>query len=171
MSKVLVVNYGKCVGCHTCEEACSVKQMGVVNPLLSRIQIVKRGMGIENVPLACAQCESAPCETICPVKAISRDESLGRVLVDYDVCIGCRMCVAVCPFGAMSFDTIDKKVFKCDLCGGDPVCVKFCQYDALQYVEASEQGAIKRTAVAKKLSEMMRRIISAVPESSTTSTE
>jgi len=50
---------------------------------------------------------------VCPVKAISREEDLARVMVDYDKCIGCRSCVAVCPFGAMNFNGIDRKVFKC----------------------------------------------------------
>lgn len=162
MSKVLMIDYEKCVGCTTCMQACSAKQAEVVNPLLSRVEIVKLQMGIEAIPIVCAQCESAPCKAICPVKAISRDELWGRVIVDYDTCIGCRMCVAVCPFGCMSFDGIDKRVFKCDLCDGDPMCVKFCQHDALQYVDASEQSIIKRTATAEKLSGIMHKIAAAM---------
>jgi carbon-monoxide dehydrogenase iron sulfur subunit len=62
------------------------------------------------VPMSCQQCQDAPCLNICPVKAISKDDKLGRVMVDYDVCIGCRSCVAICPFGAMSYNAIDKMV-------------------------------------------------------------
>ena len=162
MAKVLVVDYGKCVGCTSCEQACSIIQAGTVNPALSRIKIVRLQMGIENIPLACTQCESAPCGLICPVKAVSRDESLGRVIVDYEICIGCRMCVAVCPFGCMSFDSIDRRVFKCDLCDGNPTCVRFCQHDALQYTEASESPTTKRTATAERLSEIMHKMASAM---------
>jgi len=162
MSKVLMIDYEKCVGCTTCTQACSAKHAEVVNPLLSRVEIVKLQMGIEAIPIVCAQCESAPCKAICPVKAISRDELWSRVIVDYDICIGCRMCVAVCPFGCMSFDSMDKRVFKCDLCDGDPICVKFCQHDALQYVDASEQSAIKRTAAAEKLSGIIHKIAAAM---------
>ena len=75
-------------------------------------------------------------------------------MIDYDRCIGCRMCVAVCPFGAVSFDSIQKRVVKCDLCDGDPLCVKFCMYGALQYVEASEQSVIKQRQAAEKLKEL-----------------
>jgi len=70
--------------------------------------------------------------------------------------------VNVCPFGCMSFDSMNKRVFKCDLCDGEPTCVKFCQYDALQYAEASEQETIKRTSVAGKLSGIMHKITSAM---------
>jgi len=41
---------------------------------------------------------------------LSRDEDLARVMVDYDVCIGCRACVSAYPFGAMSFNVIDKNI-------------------------------------------------------------
>jgi Fe-S-cluster-containing hydrogenase component 2 len=90
------------------------------------------------IPMSCQQCQDAPCLNVCPVKAISRDEEMSRVYVDYDACIGCRSCVGVCPFGAMSFNTIDKQVFKCDLCDGDPQCVRFCEEKAVDFVDADE---------------------------------
>ena len=162
MSKVLLIDYEKCVGCLTCTQACSVKHTGTVNPLLSRIAAVKLQMGIECINVVCMQCESAACEIICPAKAISLDELLGRKVVDYDICIGCKMCMTVCPFGCMNFDSINKRVFKCELCDGDPICVKFCQYDALQYIEPSEQVTMKRTVLAEKVSTMINKISSAI---------
>ncbi len=162
MSKVLVMDYQKCVGCLTCVQACSVKQAGVINCLLSRVQVVKLQMGIANIPLTCAQCVSAPCAELCPIKAIHRDELLGRLIINYEACIGCRMCMTVCPFACMSFNSEERRVFKCELCDGDPTCVKFCQHDALQYVEASEQETTKRTAVAEKLSGIVHKIASAM---------
>ncbi len=161
-AKNIIIDYEKCVGCMTCEQACSAKQAEVINPVLSRIGIVRLQMGVENIPVVCAQCQSAPCEAICPTKAISQDEEFGRVIVDYDLCIGCRMCVAVCPFGCMSFDGIDKRVFKCDLCDGDPMCIRFCQHGALQYAEAGEQSIIKQAATAEKLSGIMHKIAEAI---------
>ncbi len=162
MAKVLMIDYEKCSGCMMCEMACSIKHDGVINPFRSRIKVIKGDIAGEGIPMACAHCESAPCQTICPVKAISRDESLGRVMINYDICIGCRMCVSVCPFGAMSFDSISKRVIKCDLCDGDPLCVRFCQDDALQYVDVSEQSIIKQRAAADKLSGIMHRIGAAI---------
>ena len=104
------------------------------------------------VPISCQQCEDAPCLNVCPVKAISRDEEMGTVAVNYDVCIGCRTCTLVCPFGAMNFNTIDKKVFKCDLCDGDPQCVRFCDMKAVDFVSPDDISIDKKRDAAKRLS-------------------
>jgi carbon-monoxide dehydrogenase iron sulfur subunit len=162
MAKVLVIDYEKCTGCRICEQVCSVKHEGVSNPARSRIKIIKWEDEGRYVPMSCQQCESAPCMAICPVKAISRDESLNRVMVDYDTCIGCRMCVAICPFGGMTFDTLAQKVIKCDLCDGDPFCVKFCDVHALQYVDASQQAIAKQVEVADKFSTILQKVAAAI---------
>ncbi len=162
MVKALVIDYEKCAGCLTCEMACSIKHEGVINPFQSRIKVVKGEIEGEGTPMTCAHCESAPCKAICPVKAISRDEELGRVMIDYDICIGCRMCVAVCPFGVVRFDVIGSRVIKCDLCDGDPLCAKFCGYEALQYIDISEQSVMKRKLMADKLSGIVRKVSAAM---------
>lgn len=152
MAKVLFIDYQKCTGCRTCEQVCSVKHDGVLNPMRSRIKVMKWEPEGLYVPMSCNQCLDAPCMNVCPVKAISRDEGLGRVEVDYDVCIGCRSCVAVCPFGAMNFNTIDRRVFKCDLCDGEPQCVRFCDVGALTYVDAEEVALDKKRQAAERQS-------------------
>ena len=89
---------------------------------------------------------------VCPVKAITRDEALDYVKVDYDICIGCRACVSACPFGAMSFDVVDSQVIKCDLCDGEPQCVRFCEVQALEYVDADQMSVLKKRDAAHRLS-------------------
>jgi anaerobic carbon-monoxide dehydrogenase iron sulfur subunit len=152
MGKVLMINYEKCTGCRLCELVCAVKHDGASNPARSRIKVMKWEAEGLYIPLACQQCQDAPCVNACPVKALSRDESLSRVVVDYDVCIGCRTCVSVCPFGAMSFNTIDRKVIKCDLCEGDPQCVRFCEIKAVDYVNAGDISVRKKRDAAHRLS-------------------
>ncbi len=152
MAKVLNIDYQKCTGCRTCEMVCSVMHDGVVNPERSRIKVMKWEAEGLYVPMSCQQCQDAPCMNVCPVKAISREEDMGRVTVDYDVCIGCRSCVAVCPFGAMNFNIIDKRVFKCDLCDGDPQCVRFCDVDAIEYIEADQVATEKKRHAAERFS-------------------
>ena len=151
-NKVLAINYEKCTGCRLCELVCSVKHDGVSNPARSRIKIEKWEAEGLYIPMSCQQCEDAPCMNVCPVKAISRDETLDRVTVDYDLCIGCRSCVAVCPFGAMGFNVKDRKVFKCDLCDGDPQCVRFCDVKALEYIDAERVSVVRKRDAAKKFS-------------------
>ena len=87
----------------------------------------------------------------CPVGAISRNETLNRVEVDYDVCIGCRTCVSVCPFGAMNYNVNDRKVAKCDLCDGDPQCVRFCEVKAVEFVDGGDVSLQKKRNAALRL--------------------
>ena len=148
MAKVLSINYQKCTGCRLCELVCSVSHDGISNPARSRIRVMKWEAEGLYIPMSCQQCQDAPCMNVCPVKAISREESMARVMVDYDKCIGCRSCVAVCPFGAMSFNTIDRKVFKCDVCDGEPQCVRFCDMKAVDYVNADDVAIDKKRDAA-----------------------
>ena len=152
MEKVLMINYQKCTGCRLCELVCSVMHHGVSIPARSRIKVMKWESEGLYIPISCQQCEDAPCINVCPVKALSRDEDIGFVKVDYEVCIGCRSCVAVCPFGAMNYNIIDKKVFKCDLCGGKPECVRFCEEKAVDYVAADRLSIFKKKDAAERLS-------------------
>ncbi len=157
MDRMLLVDHSRCTGCRLCEVACSVKNGGAANPTLARIAVIKWEPICVETPMLCQQCESAPCMAICPVKALSRDGVVARVALDYDVCIGCRLCVAACPFGAMGFDPVARKVIKCDLCDGDPTCVKFCEPKALQYVDASTANRAQMRQAAEKLSELISR--------------
>lgn len=150
--KVLVIDHEKCTGCRLCELVCSVFHDGVSNAIRSRIKIMKWEAEGLYIPMSCQQCQDAPCKIICPVKAISRDEVLNRVVVDQTKCIGCRSCVSVCPFGAMNFNVIDRKVFKCDLCDGDPQCVRFCEVKAVDYVDADRVSTLKKKSAAEKIS-------------------
>ncbi len=150
MDKVLMINHEKCTGCRLCELVCTVKHDGISNPARSRIRVMKWEMEGLYIPMSCQQCQDAPCQNGCPVGAISRNEALNRVEVDHDVCIGCRTCVSVCPFGAMSYNAIDKKVIKCDLCDGDPQCARFCDIQAIEYVSAGDVSIdIKRNAALR----------------------
>lgn len=137
-----------CSGCMYCMTACSTCNTGITSLSRSRIRIIRHeGFAISNMdeqddllfaPIYCRQCEDAPCEYICPVGAISPDPDTGAYLIDHNKCIGCRMCLTICPFGAISFDSTKKQTFKCELCGGDPWCVKMCAGKALKFVPAKE---------------------------------
>jgi carbon-monoxide dehydrogenase iron sulfur subunit len=152
MAKTLYIDYQKCTGCRLCELVCAVFHDGISNPARSRIKVMKWEAEGLYIPMSCQQCQDAPCMNVCPVKAISRDEELGRVFVDYDMCIGCRSCVAVCPFGAMNFNIKDKQVFKCDLCDGDPQCVRFCEEKAIDYLEMDDVSIYKKRDAATRVS-------------------
>lgn len=114
MQKMLLVDQEKCTGCRACEAVCSAKHEGACNPMRSRVYVVKREWEGFMMPFMCQQCLDAPCVAACPMKALSRKEELGDVKLNYDRCIGCKLCITVCPFGGMGFDPIGKKVLMCD---------------------------------------------------------
>jgi Fe-S-cluster-containing hydrogenase component 2 len=157
MEKVLVVDHVKCTGCRLCEMVCSVKHTGANNPSRSRIHVVKWPLEGFELPMLCQQCEVAPCIAVCPREALSQDPILGRVALDYDLCIGCKLCVVACPFGGLGLDTVTRRVIKCDLCDGDPMCVRFCDPGALQFIAASSVNLMKKRDAGRKLSEVMKQ--------------
>lgn len=134
--KVLSVDPQKCDGCRLCETACSLYHFGEVDPLMSRIHILEWSQGEIYLPVLCQHCSSAPCKTVCPKDAISWQDDWGRVVIDYDRCVSCQMCLAACPYGAIRFDNKREIVIKCDLCNGNPQCVSFCQPGALKFMDA-----------------------------------
>jgi len=155
MTKVLVIDYTKCHGCQICETACSMTSKINKSASQPRVTSITWDLEGKGIPIICQHCEDAPCMVVCPQKAIYRDKKLNRVIVTYDYCIGCRMCLTVCPFGAIGFDGEAKKIVKCDLCDGEPLCAKLCSYGALQYEEVNEQRIAKNIQVGEKLREML----------------
>ena len=155
MTKVLARDYTNCHGCRQCEAACGAMSELRTGSSLPRVRAISWDLEGWGVAIGCLHCEDAPCKSVCPREAIFVDDELNRVMVDYDKCIGCRTCVAACPFGAMEFDAQVKRVVKCDLCDGDPVCAKLCSYGAIRYVDEKEESAVKAMDVAEKLRRMM----------------
>ncbi len=164
--KVLVYDATLCTGCMRCMTTCSTYHFGATSFTKSRIQIVRHeGHAVTRMdeidelifqPMTCQQCDKPRCQEFCPARAIDRDPKTRAMMVNYNRCIGCRTCVAVCPFGAMRYDTVRKKVFKCDLCDGDPQCVKFCPQEALQFVPKDVSNTLKIDALSRKLIELQR---------------
>ena len=153
MTKQLVIDYEKCTGCRLCEMVCSVKHEGVNNPLRTRINIAKWETKGLSVPTVCRQCEDAPCIAACPTNARLRDEELGRVIVNYDRCIGCKTCVIACPFGSINWDPYARKVISCDLCDGEPMCARFCETGAIRFIDSSTANKSHQREAAEKFLE------------------
>ena len=138
--KSIVIVQDKCTGCRLCMLACSFKKEREYNLERSRIALLQ--VDGENIPLLCHQCINAPCIKACPVEAIKRKD--GIVRIDEGICIGCRVCIDACPFGAISLDPENEKLLKCDLCEGDPECVKYCAYQAIEFMDEGERVHLKR---------------------------
>jgi Fe-S-cluster-containing dehydrogenase component len=153
MNNILVIDPSKCTGCRSCEVACSTVKENEVHIEKSRIRIVPFYQEYFYYPNVCFHCDIPYCALPCPTSAITKSEDTGIVELNEERCVGCKMCLLSCPFGATSFLLRNGrgKAIKCDLCEGDPVCVKACKYEALTYGEPDEMGAGKRVAVAEKV--------------------
>ncbi|MEW6297802.1 MAG: 4Fe-4S dicluster domain-containing protein [Thermodesulfobacteriota bacterium] len=99
----------------------------------------------------CKHCVQAGCLEICPTGAIIRTE-FDTVVIQSDVCNGCRACIAACPFGVIDVNPVSNTAQKCTLCydrlraGLEPACSKACPTDSIQFGPISE---LRRRAEAR----------------------
>ena len=131
-----------CTGCNACQLACSARAAHGYNPRMARLKVLVEGENFLNRPVICTQCENAFCLRSCPVDAISRNLETGAVLIDKEVCTGCKACVEACPDSMIQLDA-KGKADKCDLCDGDPICVRYCVPNALKLVSPVSAEEVK----------------------------
>ena len=118
MTKLAIgINLRRCIGCNTCAVACKMQNNVPDGMLWNRVltEGCERFDSAEGtypnlsrtyLPLACQHCENPACERVCPTGATYKDDK-GRVEIDYDKCIGCRNCMAACPYDARSCNWAD----------------------------------------------------------------
>ena len=152
---MLVADFERCTGCRTCELACALWHEREFNPKRSRIAVLRDPERGVNVPVFCVQCEDAPCVASCPTGALQKDRESGLVTLNYDLCIGCKTCVSVCPFGGIVVDPVSNRVIKCDLCGGNPQCVKFCPEEVLHYVPVTVANLMRRKRSLERIPKLL----------------
>ena len=110
----LAIDKKRCIGCHTCANACKMQNNVPMGMLWNRVltedcDIMDGAVGTypnlsrNYLPVACQHCENAAFRKVCPTGATYRDDK-GRIEIDYDKCIGCRMCMAACPYNARVFN-------------------------------------------------------------------
>ncbi len=138
----VVYGYGldisRCIGCRRCVYACVEENNLSRDPEIHWIRVLEferealiRGINLEDgdpyydreqapapdkvyLPIACQHCEESPCTDVCPTGATWREPD-GIVVIDYDWCIGCRYCMASCPYGARHFNWTEPHIPKDEL--------------------------------------------------------
>ncbi|HSK95860.1 MAG TPA: formate dehydrogenase subunit gamma, partial [Euzebyales bacterium] len=103
----------------------------------------------------CLHCDEPGCLLACPAPGAIVQYENGIVDFDQDKCIGCKYCIAGCPFDIPRFDEDTKKVYKCTLCvdrvsnGLEPACVKSCPTGSIRFGTKDEMVAYGEEKVAK----------------------
>jgi formate dehydrogenase iron-sulfur subunit len=102
----------------------------------------------------CKHCVRAGCLEVCPTNAIIRTE-FDTVVIQSDLCNGCRDCIGACPFGVIDINPASGTAQKCTLCydrlrvGLEPACSKACPTDSIQFGPVAELRRRADARVAK----------------------
>lgn len=177
----LVIDLDTCVGCHACAVACKEwNSGGISGPLpdhdpygaqpsgvwFNRVHSFEAGEGADgrtvHFPRSCLHCETPACVTVCPTGASYKRASDGIVLVDEDLCIGCKLCSWACPYGAREFDDDAGVMKKCTLCVDRiynetipeaeriPACVATCPAGARHFGDLGDPASAVSQLVAAR---------------------
>jgi Fe-S-cluster-containing dehydrogenase component len=135
-----VIDHERCIGCHACTTACKSENEVPVGVTRTYVKYVDVGVFPEArrafQVTRCNQCDDAPCTTACPTSAMVRRPD-GIVDFDKSICIGCKACMAACPYDAIFINPEDHSAEKCNLCahrldvGLEPACVVVCPTEAI----------------------------------------
>lgn len=153
------VDINKCSGCKACQVACKDKSNLPIGVRWRRVfqyeggewinqngQMIPSNVYAYSVSSACMHCVKPICMDVCPTSAITKRDD-GIVLINADMCIGCRYCSWACPYGAPQFNEELNVMTKCDMCydlvdkGERPACVESCPYRAMDFGDLEELQA------------------------------
>ncbi|MDE2572945.1 MAG: polysulfide reductase NrfD [bacterium] len=135
-----VIDQSRCIGCHACTTACKSENevpLSVTRTYVKSVDVgtfpeARRAFQVTR----CNQCNDAPCTVACPTSAMYRRPD-GIVDFDKSICIGCKACMAACPYDAIFINPEDHSAEKCNFCahrldaGLEPACVVVCPVEAL----------------------------------------
>jgi len=163
MSKyILRHDEANCIACQACEVHCKTnKQLGPGPAPCKILSFGPNNVGglprMRFVFMPCYHCEDPWCFKACPTGAMQQREQDGIVFVESSLCIGCKSCIAACPWGVPQWDPVTHKAVKCDYCkdrvdvGLQPACVTKCVTGCLSFGVANEVPDPRRERYARQL--------------------
>jgi molybdopterin-containing oxidoreductase family iron-sulfur binding subunit len=178
----MVVDLRRCDGCKECTGACQTTHYLTNDQEWIKVyEVESENGGTVFMPRLCMQCEEAPCLKVCPVRATFKNDE-GVILIDQELCIGCRICMAACPYNARYFNWWDAPkppgpfdnpmpefpvpqqrgtVGKCVFCvhytsmGRLPACVEACRMDALYIADLNSGVMTNRSGETYQLQQYL----------------
>jgi anaerobic dimethyl sulfoxide reductase subunit B (iron-sulfur subunit) len=165
IQKGFYLDLTRCTSCYACVVACKAHHAIEEETVYwRRVLTFEQGtypfVRLANLSLSCLHCAVPACSVVCPTKAIYKRKKDGLVFVDPNYCIGCKICLMVCPFGVPQFGR-DGKMQKCNFCidrvegGLPPACVSVCPARALHAGSIEELSVL---AARKSASRLVHRI-------------
>ena len=157
-----VIDQTRCIGCHACTTACKSENLVPLSVTRTYVKHVDVGVFPQarraHQVTRCNQCAHAPCVTACPTTAMFKRAD-GIVDFDKSICIGCKACMAACPYDAIFINPEDHSAEKCNFCahridmGLEPACVVVCPTQAILIGDMNDTESyvsqiINREAVA-----------------------
>ena len=154
-----VLDQTRCIGCHACTTACKSENevpLGVTRTYVKSVDVgefpqVRRAFQVTR----CNQCTDAPCVNACPTEAMYKRPD-GIVDFDKSICIGCKACMAACPYDAIFINPEDHSAEKCNMCahridgGLEPACVTVCPTQAILVGDMNDPSSKVAQAVTRK---------------------
>jgi Fe-S-cluster-containing dehydrogenase component/formate-dependent nitrite reductase membrane component NrfD len=154
-----VIDHTRCIGCHACTTACkseNVVPIGVTRTYVKHVDVgefpqTRRAHQVTR----CNQCAHAPCVTACPTTAMFKRAD-GIVDFDKSICIGCKACMAACPYDAIFINPEDHSAEKCNFCahridmGLEPACVVVCPTEAILIGDMNDQASKVARIIARE---------------------
>ena len=132
----MLIDTRRCIGCHACTVACKSEFDVPLGVNRSWVEYTEKGNypSVQRtfLPRLCNHCSDPPCVSVCPTGATYKRDEDGIVVVDPDICIGCKYCILACPYDARFLNPITGAADKCDFClhrvsqGLEPSCVNTC---------------------------------------------
>jgi len=166
-----LVDQTRCIGCHACSTACKSENqvpLGVHRTYVKYVDVgrfpqARRAFQVTR----CNQCAEPPCVYACPTAAMHQRPD-GIVDFDKRICIGCKACIAACPYDAIFINPDDHSAEKCNFCaqrldvGLEPACVVVCPTEAIVVGDLNDGAsrvseAVGREAVAVRRPEKETR--------------
>ncbi len=147
----MIIREHLCIDCELCKEACvktnSVPHYGARTTIFEKRRELTGGE-TETIfmPILCNQCNRPPCVRVCPTTATYKDEKTGIVVMHDKRCIGCKTCMAACPYNARYFKEETRAVDKCNFCRDtrlangetETACVAACPADVRVFGDISD---------------------------------